>query len=73
LYAVKRLIGRSFNDPLVKKIQKLVPYKLVKADTSDDCWVESQGKKYSPSQVGSMVLLKMKVKHVSPAVDSEDK
>lgn len=60
LYAVKRLIGRSFNDPLVKKIQKLVPYKLVKADTSDDCWVESQGKKYSPSQVGSMVLLKMK-------------
>ena len=38
----------------------MVPYKLVKADTSDDCWVESQGKKYSPSQIGSMVLTKMK-------------
>lgn len=60
LYAVKRLIGRSFNDPLVKDISKLVPYKLVKADSSDDCWVEAQGKKYSPSQIGSMVLLKMK-------------
>ena len=60
LYAVKRLIGRSFNDPLVKDIQKLVPYKLVKADGSNDCWVEAQGKKYSPSQIGSMVLLKMK-------------
>lgn len=60
LYAIKRLIGRPFNDPLVKDIQKLVPYKLVKADGSDDCWVEAQGKKYSPSQIGSMVLLKMK-------------
>lgn len=60
LYAVKRLIGRSFNDPLVKDVQKLVPYKLVKADSNDDCWVESQGKKYSPSQIGSMVLSKMK-------------
>jgi molecular chaperone DnaK len=58
--AVKRLIGRTYNDPLVKEIQKLVPYKLVKADNSDDCWVESQGKKYSPSQIGSMVLTKMK-------------
>lgn len=60
LAAVKRLIGRSFNDPLVKDVQKIVPYKLVKADGSDDCWVEAQGKKYSPSQVGSMVLGKMK-------------
>jgi len=59
-YAVKRLIGRAFEDPLVKDIQKLVPYKLVKADSSDDVWVESQGKKYSPSQIGSMVLIKMK-------------
>lgn len=50
-YAVKRLIGRAFEDPLVKDIQKLVPYKLCKADSSDDVWVESQGKKYSPSQV----------------------
>lgn len=60
LYAVKRLIGRPFSDPLVKEVQKLVPYKLVKADTSEDCWVEAQGKKYSPSQIGSMVLGKMK-------------
>jgi molecular chaperone DnaK len=60
LYAVKRLIGRSFDDKLVKEVQKVVPYKLVKADTSDDCWVEAQGKKYSPSQIGSMVLAKMK-------------
>jgi molecular chaperone DnaK len=58
--AVKRLIGRSFNDPIVKDIQKLVPYKLVKSDTNDDCWVESHGTKYSPSQIGSMVLTKMK-------------
>ena len=60
LYAVKRLIGRSFSDPVVKDIQKLVPYKLVKSDTNTDCWVEAQGVKYSPSQIGSMVLGKMK-------------
>jgi molecular chaperone DnaK len=60
LYAVKRLIGRTFNDPLVKEIQKVVPYKLVKADGSNDCWVEAGGKKYSPSQIGSMVLTRMK-------------
>jgi len=60
LYAVKRLIGRSFNDSMVKDVQKTVPYKLVKADGGDDCWVEAEGKKYSPSQIGSMVLSKMK-------------
>lgn len=60
LYAVKRLIGRSFNDPLVKEIQKHVPYKLVKADGSDDVWVQCMDQKYSPSQIGSMVLIKMK-------------
>jgi molecular chaperone DnaK len=60
LYAVKRLIGRSYSDKLVKNVEKLVPYKLVKADGSDDVWVEAQCKKYSPSQVGSMVLVKMK-------------
>lgn len=59
-YAVKRLIGRSFDDKLVKDVQKVVPYKLVRGDGTDDCWVESQGKKYSPSQIGSMVLTKMK-------------
>jgi molecular chaperone DnaK len=60
LYAVKRLIGRTFKDKLVKDVQKIVPYKLVPADNSEDCWVEAQGKKYSPSQIGSMVLVKMK-------------
>lgn len=60
LYAVKRLIGRSFDDKIVKDVQKVVPYKLVRADNSDDCWVEAQGQKYSPSQIGSMVLTKMK-------------
>lgn len=60
LYSVKRLIGRSFNDDLVKEVQKIVPYKLIKADGSEDCWVEAQGNKYSPSQIGSMVLSKMK-------------
>lgn len=60
LYAVKRLIGRPFHDNMVKQIAKMVPYKLVKADNSDDCWVEAHNKKYSPSQIGSMVLVKMK-------------
>jgi molecular chaperone DnaK len=59
-YAVKRLIGRSHSDKMVKNIEKMVPYKIVKADSSDDAWVESLGQKYSPSQIGSMVLLKMK-------------
>jgi molecular chaperone DnaK len=60
LSAVKRLIGRSFADPLVKNISKVVPYKIVQGDKSEDAWVECQGKKYSPSQIGSMVLIKMK-------------
>ena len=55
LHAVKRLIGRSFEDKLVRDVQKLVPYKLVKADGSEDCWVEAQGKKYSPSQLGNSI------------------
>mmetsp|Transcript_46711 Transcript_46711/g.113832 ORF Transcript_46711/g.113832 Transcript_46711/m.113832 type:complete len:589 (+) Transcript_46711:209-1975(+) len=60
LYAVKRLIGRRFNDKEVKTIQGLVPYNIVKSDHNDDAWVEAQGDKYSPSQIGSMVLGKMK-------------
>jgi molecular chaperone DnaK len=60
LYAVKRLIGRSYNDKEVKSITNLVPYKIVKSDNNDDAWVEAQGSKYSPSQIGSMVLTKMK-------------
>jgi molecular chaperone DnaK len=60
LYAVKRLIGRPYDDPSVKDISNLVSYKLVSGDGTKDCWVEAQGDKYSPSQIGSMVLGKMK-------------
>merc|ERR1719329_890532 len=60
LYAVKRLIGRKMTDKIVNDVKKAVPYKLVQADGSEDCWVEAQGEKYSPSQIGSMVLSKMK-------------
>ena len=59
LFAIKRLIGRRFDDPTVEKDKKLVPYKIVKADNGD-AWVEAQGKKYSPSQISAMVLQKMK-------------
>ena len=60
MFAVKRLIGRSFNDAEVKTISGLVPYKIVKSDNNSDAWVEARGTKYSPSQIGSMVLGKMK-------------
>ena len=60
LYATKRLIGRKFQDAEVKKVKELVPYTIVKADSSDDAWVEVGKEKLSPSQVGSMVLTKMK-------------
>jgi molecular chaperone DnaK len=60
LYAIKRLIGRRFGDKEVKSIAGLVPYKILKSDNNDDAWVEAQGTKYSPSQIGSMVLGKMK-------------
>jgi molecular chaperone DnaK len=60
LYAVKRLIGRPFSDPQVEEISRLVSYKLVQGDGTKDVWVEAQGEKYSPSQIGSMVLGKMK-------------
>ncbi|GFH59123.1 chaperone, heat shock protein 70 [Chaetoceros tenuissimus] len=60
LYAVKRLIGRNYNDKEVNAISKLVPYKIVKSPNNDDAWVEARGEKYSPSQIGSMVLGKMK-------------
>jgi len=60
LYAVKRLIGRRFNDKEVKDIKNLVPYAIVKSDNNDDAWVMARGQKYSPSQIGSMVLGKMK-------------
>ncbi len=59
IFAVKRLIGRRFEDPTVKEDQKLVPYPIVKADNGD-AWVEIDGKKYSPSQISAFILQKMK-------------
>ncbi len=59
LYAIKRLIGRRFDDPITKKDKKMVPYKIIKGD-SGDAWVEAEGKKYSPSQVSAFILQKMK-------------
>ncbi|MBN9045195.1 MAG: molecular chaperone DnaK [Rhizobiales bacterium] len=59
LFAVKRLIGRRYDDPMVAKDKDLVPYKIVKGDNGD-AWVEVHGKKYSPSQVSAMILQKMK-------------
>ena len=61
MYAVKRLIGRSFTDDHVKTIQAMTPYQIVKSDHNEDAWVaDTNGTKYSPSQIGSMVLSKMK-------------
>ncbi|MEO1142772.1 MAG: Hsp70 family protein, partial [Pseudomonadota bacterium] len=59
LFAVKRLIGRRYDDATVKKDKDLVPYKIVKGDNGD-AWVEAQGEKYSPSQISAMILQKMK-------------
>jgi len=58
-FAIKRLIGRRWDDPMVEKDKKLVPYAIVKADNGD-AWVESMGKKYAPSQISAMTLQKMK-------------
>ncbi|MFQ5985116.1 MAG: Hsp70 family protein, partial [Alphaproteobacteria bacterium] len=59
LSAIKRLIGRNFKDPTVKKDQDLVPYRIVKADNGD-AWVEVKGERYNPSQISAFVLQKMK-------------
>jgi molecular chaperone DnaK len=58
-FAIKRLIGRRWDDPMVEKDKKLVPYKIVKAGNGD-AWVESHGKQYSPSQISAFILQKMK-------------
>ena len=59
LYAVKRLIGRRYDDPIVAKDKGLVPYAIVKGDNGD-AWVEARGEKYAPSQVSAFILGKMK-------------
>ena len=59
LFAVKRLMGRRFDDPLVKKDKEIVPFKISKADNGD-AWVEAHSEKYSPSQISAFILQKMK-------------
>jgi molecular chaperone DnaK len=57
--AVKRLIGRRYDDPLVQKAMKVLPYKIVRADNGD-AWVEIRGKHYSPAEISAFILQKMK-------------
>ena len=59
IFAVKRLIGRRYDDPMVEKDKKLVPYKIARA-SNGDAWVEAEGKTYSPSQISAFILQKMK-------------
>jgi molecular chaperone DnaK len=59
VFAVKRLIGRRFDDPVVKKDVDMVPYKIVRADNGD-AWVEVRGEKKAPSQISAYILKKMK-------------
>jgi molecular chaperone DnaK len=59
LFAIKRLIGRRFDDPVTAKDKELVPYRIVNGDNGD-AWVEAGGRKQSPSQISAMILQKMK-------------
>jgi molecular chaperone DnaK len=59
IFAVKRLVGRRYDDPIIEKDKKLVPYKITKA-SNGDAWVEADGKSYSPSQISACTLQKMK-------------
>ncbi|MBS0185539.1 MAG: molecular chaperone DnaK [Proteobacteria bacterium] len=59
IFAVKRLIGRRYDDPLTQKDKKLVPYKIISGDNKD-AWVEARNEKYSPSQISAFILQKMK-------------
>jgi molecular chaperone DnaK len=58
-FAIKRLIGRTFDDPMTKKDMGLVPYKIIRAG-NNDAWVEADGKQFSPSQISAFILQKMK-------------
>jgi molecular chaperone DnaK len=59
VFAIKRLIGRKYEDPEVQKDTKILPYKIVRAQ-NDDAWVQVRGKDYSPQEISSMILQKMK-------------
>jgi molecular chaperone DnaK len=59
LFAIKRLIGRRFEDPMVQKDIDLMPYKIIK-NSNGDAWVEAGGKNYSPSEISAFILIKMK-------------
>ena len=59
IFAVKRLMGRNFNDPNVKKDVETAPFKIINSDKGD-AWIEAKGNKYSPSQISAFVLQKMK-------------
>jgi len=59
IFAIKRLIGRRYDDPMVERHRGLVPYKIVRGENGD-AWVEARGKRYSPSQISAFVLTKMK-------------
>ena len=59
LFAIKRLIGRPYDDPATRKDKDMVPYRIVKSDNGD-AWVESRGQKYSPAQISAFILRKMK-------------
>ena len=59
VFAIKRLIGRKYDDPEVQKAAKVLPYKIVRADNGD-AWVECRGKKYSPAEISAFILQKMK-------------
>jgi molecular chaperone DnaK len=59
VFAIKRLIGRRYDDPMVQRAMKILPYKVVKADNGD-AWVEIRGKRYSPAEISAFILQKMK-------------
>src|ERR1700728_3909935 len=59
VFAIKRLIGRRYDDPITQKDKAMVPYRIVPGPNGD-AWVEAKGKKYSPSQISAFILTKMK-------------